>query len=103
MPPILRPATFVPRVHALYLGTHARARPHPGGGATHHPLRSTISEKNAPVSANFRPILRTRGQTKGAARPPLFVSLPCYSRGARSRPPPRPRPPRPPRRRTGSS
>jgi hypothetical protein len=38
---------------------YTRARPHPGGGSTHHPLRSTIPGKSSHVCADFVPILGT--------------------------------------------
>ena len=38
---------------------YTRARPHPGGGSTHHPLRSTIPGKGSHVCAEYVLTLHT--------------------------------------------
>jgi hypothetical protein len=40
---------------------YTRARPRPGGGNTHHPLRSTIPGSHAPVCADLVTTLHASG------------------------------------------
>src|SRR5205085_11478284 len=59
--------------HSPILFRFTRARPHPGGGSTHHPLRSTIPPQPIHVCADSGTPLRTAANEKGPARAAPFV------------------------------